>query len=290
MPSGLPPVSLSEHSSDTRVNAKHIIGVDESGNSADGPFVVTAVQCPRSSGEQLAEILIELDLDPWRSKSSSKPEGMTNEELTKNVEQLLEKITGAPISWHATACWGSCQADRRAMAICILSTRALVKSQREYEGNAVIMHDGRGTEFGNGYIKLRRAAREQFQGFGERETPVYLTTLDSGDRIYPEITAADYISGLLRSEIQDRGIEPVQRSHLDRLDRSWSAPSDSPPEPEYDIRRRTRRREPRHEDRAAAWIEGRRPPADERWGDNPLDTIVSRLESETVRRYLLNGL
>lgn len=59
MSSGLRQIELLEHEVvDTQPpvqHASHVVGVDESGNQHDGPFVMTAVQCPRSYGESLAE-------------------------------------------------------------------------------------------------------------------------------------------------------------------------------------------------------------------------------------------
>jgi hypothetical protein len=52
MVSGLRQIEFVEHGvveaqpSVQRVN--QVVGIDESGNSSDGPFVMTAVQCPRS--------------------------------------------------------------------------------------------------------------------------------------------------------------------------------------------------------------------------------------------------
>lgn len=291
MQSGLRPVKILESSSDSHTRADHVVGIDESGNTTDGPFVVTGVQCPRSAGEKLAELLIELGLDPWKSKSSSRPNNVDGSELTQRVRELIQKIKDEPITWHATACWGSCPADQRAMAACIIATKSLVTTHRDYEGNAVIIHDGAGSEFGKGHITLRRAAREQFQGFGDRETPVYVSTLESGDRTYPEITAADYIAGFVRYEIEQSGhIGGVEEPRVERMDKSWSTPADLSPEPKYDIRARDQYQRPKRKDRAAAWIEGRRPPTDARWDSPSFDSIVNRLESETVREYLLHEL
>ncbi|MBP1923399.1 hypothetical protein J2751_002441 [Halorubrum alkaliphilum] len=294
MSSGLRPLALQESSSGDSKRAAHVVGIDESGNSADGAFVLAAVQCPRSSGERLAELLIELDLDPWVSKSSSAPSTLTDSGLTDTVIELIRQIRDEPITWHAAACWGNCPVDKQAMTACIISTKSLTRhrdSQGGYEGNAALLHDGKGDNFGNGYIKLRRAGRTQFEGFGDRETPVFISMLESGDRIYPEITAADYIAGLIRSEIHNEGsIEAVDIPMIDRISNSWSTPKDASPEPQYEIRARNHQREPKRQDRAAAWIEGRRPPTTDAWGDRPLEAIVDRLSSDVVRNYLLTEL
>jgi hypothetical protein len=290
MPSGLRPVSLSAASSDTHQRAAHVIGIDESGNTNDGAFVITAVQCPRNCGERLAELLIDLGLEPWKSKSSSTPTNLNGDRLTQQVERLIGRINDEPVSWDAAACWGNCDIDRRAMTACILSTKCLINWDRGYEGDAVLIHDGECSEFGNEYVKLRRAARSQFDGFDIRETPVYVTALRSGDRIYPEITAADYISGLIKSKIKNHGSIDSINFPVRRVDKSWSTPGDITPETKYQIRSRDRRRQPKREDRVAAWVEGRRPPTDDAWGDQPLESITGRLNSDTVQEYILNEI
>lgn len=291
MASGLRKVRLTENteSGGDRRDIDHIVGVDESGNNFDGVFVLVAVQCPRSSSEKLAELLIELDLQPWVSKSSSPPEDFAAQELSEPVSTLLSKIESGPITWNAQACWGGCEVDKRAMTSCIAATKALT-SLTEYEGEAAILHDGGGDEYGTGRIKLRRAAANQFEGFAERHTPIHAVCLDSGDRIYPEITTADYIAGYLRSEIIDSGSIDLAEWDVGKIDDSWSTPSNQQPDPEYVIETRNRQRSPPRQDRAASWIEGRRPPSDESWGSKPLKSLVSRLQSDTVQKYLLEEL
>lgn len=292
MPSGLRQVRLIENT-DTggdRRNIDHVVGVDESGNSHDGPFVLAAVQCRRSHSERLAELLIELDLQPWISKSSSPPEQYTVQELSNPVSTLLQKIQNGPMTWYVAACWGNCEPDRQARTVCIAATKSLVQAQ-EYEGDAAVLLDGDGDKYGNSRIKLRRAASDQFEGFSDRHTPVHVACLGSGgDRVYPEITAADYIAGYLRSEILEFGSIDEIDWGVDRIDKSWSTPSSRQPTPEYIVETRNRKRRPHREDRAAAWIEGRRPPSDDHWGDTSLESLVSRLESDTVQRYLLEEL
>jgi hypothetical protein len=175
------------------------------------------------------------------------------------------------------------------MTACIAATGTIAQLQ-EYEGAAAILHDGRGDEFGNGRVKLRRAASNQFKGFADRNTPVYVACLESGDRIYPEITAADYIAGYLRSEIMEFGDISETNWEIGRINESWSTPSTQQPTPEYVVETRNRQRRPHREDRAAAWIEGRRPPSDDHWGSTSIESLVNRLQSDTVKQYLLEEL
>lgn len=295
MGSGLRRVELVEHGVvDTQPpvqHAEHIVGVDESGNHHEGPFVMTAVQCPRSEGELLAELLITHGLEPWKSKSSSTPPGMSSTELSESVDQLLGDLKDTSITWHTVAGWGNYTAGKRAATSCITASKALTGgggSLPDYEGAAAFIHDGGARMYGNRQELLRKAFTRQFTGFGERLTPVYVTQLERGDRTYPELTAADYISGYLRTRIRDHGIDGI-RHPVQRIDDSWNT-SDDPLATLYSLRVRNRRQSETKYDRVAAWIEGRRPAPADTWGDQPFESIVDRIQSDVVKEYLLEEL
>lgn len=294
MVSGLRQIELVEHgiveTQPAVQHASHVVGVDESGNSSDGPFVMAAVQCPRSSGEQLAGVLIDLGLEPWKSKSSSTPVGMTDGELSLAVKILIERFAEMPVTWHAVAGWATYGKDQRAAIACTTASKALTGGGDipEYEGPAALIHDGGQRMYGSRQIVLRRAAGRQFNGFADRITPVYLTQLQDGDKTYPELTAADYIAGYLRSKIPEVGIEGLGYG-VERINDSWKA-SDDPPVTLYSLRARDRQRSQRSEDRAAAWIEGRRPSPEDAWEEQPLPSIIDRLHSDVVKEYLLTEL
>jgi hypothetical protein len=272
--------------------ADHVVGVDESGNGGGGPFVMVAVQCPRERGEDLAELLIDLDLQPWKNKSSSTPSGMTNADLSSRVRDLIDAFRELPVTWHAVAGWGDYNKDQRGMIACIVTSKAMTGGSDgelpEYTGPATLLHDGGRHMYGTQQIELRRAAARQFSGFGDRITPLYLSNLKRGDKTYPEITAADYIAGYLNSQIPQSGIEGLG-CDVQRIDNSWRA-SDEAPTTLYQLRARNRRRQLTKEDRAAAWIEGCRPPEEGAWNEQPLESLADRLRSETVRNYLLDEL
>lgn len=295
MSSGLRRIELLEHGIvDTQPpvqHASHVVGIDESGNHHEGPFVMVAVQCPRSHGESLAELLIEFGLEPWKSKSSSTPRSLSKTELSKTVEQLLDSIDSSPITWHAVAGWGRYTVDQRAATACIVASKALTNgsgTSPEYEGPAALVHDGGDRMYGSRQEHLRRAATRQFNGFGDRITPIYITQLQDGDRIYPELTAADYIAGYIRSQLPETGVSGIGYN-VQRIDESWRA-SDDPPATLYSLRSRNRRQSRQKYDRVAAWIEGRRPSSDEVWGNQPFQSLTDRLQSDIVKDYLLNVL
>jgi len=295
-PSGLRSVELVEAgrtSSSAEVQtADHVVGIDESGNTRDSPLVMVAVQCPRDHGEDLAELLIDLGLQPWKSKSSSTPPGISNTELSSRVEELIRRLDALPVSWHGVGGWGSYNKEQRGAIACIVASKAMTGGSDgempDYDGPAILLHDGGAGMYGKQQIELRRAAARQFSGFGDRITPVYLSNIVKGDMTYPEITAADYIAGYLKSEISGVGIENLGYG-IDRIDNSWRS-SDESPTTLYRLRARNGRRKATSEDRVAAWIEGRRPPEEPAWNEQPLGSLVDRLHSGTVREYLLEEL
>lgn len=209
--------------------------------------------------------------------------------VVSTVADLLSSLDSTPITWYAVTGWGTYSVDQRAATACIVASKALTGgsgSMPDYQGPAALVHDGGDRMYGSRQERLRRAATRQFNGFGDRVTPVYLTQLQDGDRIYPELTAADYIAGYIRSQLPEAGIEGLGYN-IQRIDNSWSV-SDDPPCTLYSLRSRDRRQSQRRHDRAAAWIEGRRPSTDDVWGSQPLQSLANRLQSDVVREYLLN--
>ena len=296
--SGLRKVELVDSSGteENRQNAYHVVGVDESGNHADAPFVMVAVQCPRSHGEKLAEWLIQLGLQPWKSKSSSTPEGMSNSTLSRQVGELIHKINDSDVvTWHGVAGWGNYNKDQRGATACIVASKTITNSfedsssECQFEGPAVLLHDG-GKMYGKDQITLRRYASRQFgRGFNDRFVPVYVSNIQKGDKTYPEITAADYIAGLINAEITEKGLGEIDIDRVNRIDNSWRS-SNETPAALYNLRTRDRSRQKTKEERVAAWIEGRRPPESDSWGEGPVESLLDRLDSDTVREYILNEL
>lgn len=290
---GLRRIELIEHGIDQSVadtrRANHVVGVDESGNSNDGPLVMVAVQCPRSCGETLAELLIKRGLEPWKSKSSSSPKNIEDAALSERVEGLIQDFTDVPITWHAVAGWGKYNKEQRGAIASIVSSKTMTGGEApDFEGPAAIIHDGGHQLYGTRMVTFRQYASRQFRGFEDRFTPVYLSYLIGGDKTYPEITAADYIAGYLKSEIEERGIEGVTPP-VQRIDKSWRSSNESPLSL-YRLRSRTRRRQNRKEERVAAWMDGRQTSYEETWGGQPLEALVDRLNSERVREYILEEL
>lgn len=172
---------------------------------------------------------------------------------------------------------------------CVLTTKTITDASSPYIGPAVLIHDGDPSTFGYRSVVLRRAASAQFDGFGRRVTPVYTTCLRNADRTYPEVMAADYISGYLKSRIESVGVAGVSYS-IERIDSSWTAPSDRAPRTAVEIRPRRRRNRQTKIDRVAAWIGGTRPADGDAWGGVSRRSLVRGLNSKRLREYLLTEL
>lgn len=292
--SGLRSVQLVEGGTGDRIRADHVVGVDESGNPSDSrPFVLAAVQCPRSSGEKLAELLIRCGLDPWKSKSQTLTVDTDEGEQSQRIETFLELLGETPSTWSAVAGWHTYDIAQRAAAACIVTTKALVGTGRNsdlsYEGPAVLLHDGSENTYGKRQRLLRQHATSQFGGgFDSRVCPVYTSALPKADLTYPEVNAADYLAGYIRYKMTrgatvERLPEPVTR-----INESWRA-TDAVPVAHYRLRTTGGVQQSTTRSRVIAWIEGRRV-ADETdiTGQKPYNRIVDRLSSEILKQYLLD--
>lgn len=290
--SGLRTVELVEASADDEAPvypAEHVIGVDESGTSAEEPLVSVAVHCPRPESERLAEALVACGLEPWKSKSSSRPRGISNTELSRRVRSLIDRLADLPVTWDGVAGWGSYDERQRGAIACIVAARALTGSGTERPGDdesTVLLHDGSPSIHGYDGRELRRYASRQFPGHDERIDPVYPAYLQYGDLTYPEIITADYLAGYVKSRVETVGIE---QSPVSRIDGSWRS-SNEVPRTLYELARRRRRRTDLTQRRIAQWIDGKQSPGGDAWGERPFQSIVERLESSLLREYLLTEL
>lgn len=290
--SGLRDIQLIETDSNKRCRAKYVVGIDESGNPIGGePFVLTAVQCPRDAGELLAEQLIHSGLNPWTNKSQSLSSLVDKQEQTQRVQQLITCLTDIPVTWCSVAGWNEYNNSQKAASACLVASKAITASPMSeapsYSGPAVLLPDGSSNTYSNKQRLLRQHAAAQFSGgFTSRYCPVYVSSLSKGDLTYPAITAADYIAGYIRHQMQQGiSVEELPKQVL-RIDESWST-ADNPPTIYYSLRPTGGMQNNLVRSRAISWIEGRKI-ADEGSlsGRKPYKRIVHRLSSEEVQMYL----
>ncbi|MFC3959298.1 hypothetical protein [Halovivax cerinus] len=113
-----------------------------------------------------------------------------------------------------------------------------------------------------------------------------MTGLPKADLTYPEVIAADYIAGYVRSVI-DAGVEQVESlpENVVRFDTNWREPSVSPT-PFYQIRGGNGDYGDIDRTRIAAWIKGRRPDDGGFDVHSQWENTIEMLESRRVRNYL----
>lgn len=279
-----------------RKRLDHVIGVDESGNPDGGnePFVISAVQCPRSYGEKLAESLIDAGLNPWRSKSSSlsvSDEAKATQD--DRIRSFIGTISSTPITWCAAVGWEAYSVPKRATIACTVTSKALTAPHSDqrpsFEGDAALIHDGNAKTYGDKQRHLRKQASAKFNpSFQSAICSVYVSSLPKADLTYPEVVAADYIAGFVRKKLAEgeKSVSQLPNQVL-WISSEWRS-EDVQPVPLYWLRTSGNRQSTTQQSRITAWIEGRRPPEEGLTSGGQFKNIVdNRLESDTLKEYLL---
>lgn len=280
-----------------RKRLDHVVGVDESGNPDGGnePFVISAVHCPRSYGEELAEHLIDAGLNPWRSKSNSlsvSDEAKVTQD--ERVESFIDDIGSAPVTWCAAAGWKAYSIPKRAAVACTVTSKALTTPHRDqtpdFEGDTALIHDGNAKTYGDNQHHLRKQASSRFNSsFQSAICSVHASSLPKADLTYPEVVAADYIAGYVRKKLAT-GEESVSGlpNQVLWVRSDWSA-EDVQPAPLYWLRTSGSSQTTTEQSRIVAWVEGRRPSKDGLTSGGRFKNIIdNRIESDTLTEYLLN--
>lgn len=292
---GLRPVQVTADSG-RRKRLDHVVGVDESGNPDGGsdPFVIAAVHCPRSCGEELAELLIDARLNPWRNKSSSlsvskEAKGAQDE----RIENFISRIGAAPVTWCAAVGWEAYSVPERAAIACTVTSKALTTPNRDetpdFEGDTVLIHDGNAKTYGDDQYHLRKQASATFNSsFQSAICSVYVSPLPKADLTYPEVIAADYIAGYVRKKLAngEKSVEGLPDQVL-WMRSDWS-PEDVQPTPSYWLRTSGSSQPTVEQSRIIAWIEGRQPSEGELTsGGQFMNLVDGRIDSDMLEEYLL---
>lgn len=142
--------------------ADHMVGFDESGTiTHDDVFVLSAVRCPRSSGERLAELLIDCELRPWKAKSQQLVGHTSPATRDTRVEDLISRLDSEPIEWRTAVSYSSTSIQHKAAALCMLSQKTIT-GDNDYSGDAVIVPDGASDMYGYNQSILRQQAAQRF--------------------------------------------------------------------------------------------------------------------------------
>lgn len=277
-----------------RKRLDHVVGVDESGNPDGGsvPFVISAVQCPRSYGEELAEHLINAGLNPWRNKSSSlsvSDEAKTTQD--ERVESFIDKISSTPVTWCAAVGWDAYSVPERATIACTVTSKALNTTHSDqtpdFEGGTALIHDGNAKTYGDNQLHLRKQASAKFNSsFQSAFCSVHVSSLPKADLTYPEVVAADYIAGYVRKKLANGESVNELPNQVLWVRSEWS-PEDVQPAPLYWLRTSGSNQTTTEQSRIIAWIEGRRPSNDGLTSGGQFENIIdNRLESDRLKEYL----
>lgn len=281
-------VQVIEQSGGNVTRANNVIGIDESGNvTGAGEFALVTVRCPRDTGEQLAELLVDNDLFPWRGKSQTLAQSTSLSERRERVQGLIGALSQTDISWRGAVGYSAQSIHEKAAAICTLSKKTITGDD-DFGGDSVLIPDGSAEMYGANQEHLRTQAAQIFDGpfqshFGE----VYATGLVKADLTYPEVTTADYIAGYLREKLQEGYTAESLPSNVVRFQKGWREPNGGPL-PYYTIKGVSGAYGNTAQTRAAAWIKGRHPDGDDHDISSQWPNTVRMLESDMLQQYLLD--
>lgn len=297
MPSPLRPVSIHDNTG-TQIRARHLIGVDESGNEAstDGICVSVAVRTQRSGDLDLVRSLIQSDLKPFKHKSSSlvRYEDVSLDERTNRVEDLIDSLEQTSVTWAAVACVEEVTIESQAAATSMAAKKAVTSAigQNIFSGKsdpAALLHDGTQDQYSDYEKHLRKQISADFDNSFQYEIcPVHLTFIQDADRTYPQSNAADYIAGYIRDKL-DNGhtIGDLPFENIHRLDPSWIRTAGESV-PFYQLAEFDPIQEDRLRSRILSWLIGKGIPQDpEPTTQDPYRDIVTQITDERVREYLL---
>lgn len=257
------------------------------GDSA--PFSIAAVRCPRERGEELAEMLISCGLVPWRAKSrtlASRCESVA--ERNDRVEQFIMELNSRGFDWAVTFGWERISVDACAAAVCTLSKKTITRASNTFDGDVVLIPDGTADTYGKHQAYLRVQASTFFGGsFRSNFGSVYVSGLPKADLTYPEVMAADFISGYVRKQTENEEFERIMELQgcVGWFDENWREP-DTEPVPFYAIGSLNADYGEIERTRIVSWIKGRRPDGTDYDGSNQYSKTVDYLESTTVKEYL----
>lgn len=283
-------VQVVDDSSQT-TRAKHVIGIDESGNvTQNSPSTLAVVRCPRERGERLAELLIQHELAPWRGKWSSLGQHVSSEERTDRVLDLLDSLRSESIPWRATVVYPDVSIHEKAAAVCILAKKTITPYP-EFSQDSVLLPDGASDMYGSKQHHLRTQAAHAFDGsFRSAFGDVYVSALSNADLTYPEVATADLIAGCIRELVvqEDRSVSSLPDEVI-RFRTSWREPEISPL-PFHSVRGISGDYGEPTATRIAAWIKGRHPDGGRHDVSSQLNNTIRILESDSVRQYLTEQL
>lgn len=254
----------------------------------DEPFSLAAVRCPRERSEELAEVLISCELAPWRAKSRSLASHCGSlEERNHRIEQFIKKLSSRGFHWATTFGWEKIPVDACAAAICTLSKKTITEAAGTYTGDSVLLPDGTVDTYGKDQEYLRIQASTFFGGsFRSNFGSVYVSGLPKADLTYPEVMAADFISGYVRKQVEGERFGRIMdlEGCVGWFDENWREPNTGAA-PFYVMGSLPADYGEIEKTRIVSWIKGRCPDGAE-YDSSQYSRAIDYLESETVKEYL----
>lgn len=298
MSSSLRPVSITD-GTDHHVRARHLVGIDESGNggSDEGICVTVAVRTRRKTDTELVRLMVENGLKPFRYKSATLVHHgpLSPSERERRVRSFLEDLETTSITWAAVVSRNRFGPSERATAVSVAAKKSITDAidRTLFKGEndpAVLLHDGKRDEYSSYDEHLRKQlAMDIDPSFQQSICPVYLVFLRDADRTYPQSNAADYIAGYLRTRLQrDDSISSIDSDSVYALAPSWVERAGTPA-PLYELEPLRPVREKGLRSRILCWLMGRGIPDEpEPTGYDPYCEQVEQLPDSRVRSYLLD--
>ncbi len=184
--------------------------------------------------------------------------------------------------------WERVTVDVCSAAVCLLSKKTITKSHESYEGSSVLVPDGTEDTYGKNQEYLRVQASTFFGGnFQSNFGSVYVSALPKADLTYPEVMAADFISGYVRERVEQGRIDQI--TELDGcvgwIDENWREP-DTDPASFYAMGSLTADYGNVEKTRIVSWIRGKCPESPDYDGSNQYPGILDQLERESLKEYL----
>lgn len=298
MSSPLRPVSITDGTGH-HVRARHLVGVDESGNeiSDEGLCVIVAVRTRRDADTDLVRTMIENGLAPFRHKSSTlvRHGPLNASERERRVRSFIEDLATVSVTWAAVVCVDGVDQSERAAAVSVASKKSITRAIddgafADENDPAVLVHDGKRDGYGSYDEHLRKQLAMDFDpSFQQNICPVYLAFLRNADRTYPQSNAADYIAGYLRGRLaNDVTVSDIEYENVYALDPSWIRKAGTPA-PLYELESLRPVREKQLRSRILCWLLGKGIPAEpEPTGYDPFREQVEQISDVRVRSYLLD--
>lgn len=284
----------------SRQRTSNLIGLDESTWEAGETryTIIVAVRAAREDEVALLRELIDNELQPFRHKSSSlrRHKGISEEERAERVEQLIGNLENLPVSWSAVLWEGPDQSAELAASAVMAAKKSITNPLQVGEisygcGETAFLHDGKEDAHSKYFEELKLQLPSAFDSSFQRAIcPVFLTFLQDADRIYPVTNTADYIAGYLRQRHKEHDGEFTMPRNVYDFDPSWVDPAPQAEEP-YQLDSISPLQEQELRSRVLAWLFGKGIPASpDPTNQDPYRSMVTEIEDEVVREYLLTEL